>query len=124
MTLTLDHSDPQDSIPFAELLYTDEDFIRSLYHALNEDGIIVFQLGEASDGRDPPDTKGKNSRRAILIERLEKLGFAFFHAYEDGYCGFGCKFYCLSMHIVDLFIIPFSKLQIHLNEHRKTHGLS
>lgn len=85
------HSDPQDDIPFAEILYTDETFLSSLYNALNDDGMIVFQLGESPDHRDPPDSLNLNRRRASLMETLGDIGFVSFHIYEDGHCGFECK---------------------------------
>ena len=85
------HRDPQDDIPFAELLYTDETFISSLYNALNHNGIITFQLGEAPDISNHHDSMNENSRRSILTEKLEDAGFESFHLYEDGNCGFWCK---------------------------------
>ena len=87
----MDQRDPQDDISFAELLYTDETFISSLYNALNDNGIIVFQLGEAPDATHHHDSMNANSRRAILTEKLEEAGFESFHVYEDGNCGFWCK---------------------------------
>mmetsp|Transcript_937 Transcript_937/g.1444 ORF Transcript_937/g.1444 Transcript_937/m.1444 type:complete len:866 (+) Transcript_937:187-2784(+) len=86
--IIMDALDPQDDISFAELLYTDQTFISSLYNALEDDGMIVFQLGSAPDHRDAPDTLNINRRRAILIEELEEVEFESFHIYEDGNCGF------------------------------------
>lgn len=87
----MQNSDPQDDIPFAEILYTDEVFLNSLYNSLNDDGMIVFQLGEAPDHHDAADHLNANRRRAILMKRLETLGFESFHIYEDSHCGFECK---------------------------------
>ena len=84
-------SDPQDDIPFAEILYTDETFLQSLFNSLEDDGIIVFQLGEAPDHSSSPDFLTTSSRRATLIAKLEKLGFLSYHIYEDGHCGFECE---------------------------------
>ena len=84
-------SDPQDDIPFAEILYTDKTFLQSLFNSLEDDGIIVFQLGEAPDHSSSPDFLTTSSRRATLIAKLEKLGFLSYHIYEDGHCGFECE---------------------------------
>lgn len=86
--IIMDALDPQDDIPFAELLYTDETFLTSLYNSLGEDGMIVFQLGEAPDHSDPPDELNNSRRRSILMDKLQDLGFLSFHIYEDGHCGF------------------------------------
>lgn len=86
--MIMDALDPQEDISFAELLYTDENFISSLYNALEDNGIIVFQLGQAPDHKDGPDAFNSNRRRAILMEKLEKIGYESFHIYEDGHCGF------------------------------------
>merc|ERR1719457_399444 len=51
--LIMDALDPEDDIPFAEMLYNDEDFVETLYNSLTDDGVIVLQLGEAPGEEDP-----------------------------------------------------------------------
>lgn len=81
-------SDPEDDIPFASMLYNNIDFIQTLYNSLTDDGLIVLQLGEASNFDDPAAELSRSSRRETLIELLEEVGFESMHFYEDGNCGF------------------------------------
>lgn len=80
--------DPEDDIPFAEMLYNDLSFVKTLYNSLSDNGVIVLQLGEAADYGDPAAVHTTSSRREILIELLEEVGFEAMHVYEDGNCGF------------------------------------
>ena len=82
------HSDPEDDIPFAEMLYNDEDFVETLYNSLTDNGVIVLQLGEAPGEEDPGEQFTKSSRRQTLINLLEKVGFETMHFFEDSNCGF------------------------------------
>ncbi len=84
----INNSDPQDSIPFADILYTDETFIEALYDALSDEGVIVLQLGGAPFSNDPADEFAGSERRASLIQILEDVGFEEMLVYEDGNCGF------------------------------------
>ena len=84
----MSHSDPEDDIPFAEMLYNDEDFVETLYNSLTDDGVIVLQLGEAPGEEDPGEEFTKSSRRQTLIYLLEEVGFETMHFFEDGNCGF------------------------------------
>lgn len=86
--LIMDALDPQDNIPFADLLYTNIEFLQSLYNSLSTDGIIVMQLGEAPTIHSPPEKVSRNSKRGKLMEILSKAGFKSMHIYEESHCGF------------------------------------
>lgn len=86
--LIMDALDPEDDIPFAEMLYNDEDFVETLYNSLTDDGVIVLQLGEAPGEEDPGEEFTKSSRRRTLIYLLEEVGFETMHFFDDGNCGF------------------------------------
>ncbi len=86
--MIMDALDPQDNVPFAKILYTDEVFVESLYDALSDDGVMVFQLGGAPYGSDPPDEHTWSARRKDLIKLLEDVGFVDLRIYQDANCGF------------------------------------
>ena len=50
--------------------------------------MIVLQLGQAPDQRDPPEEHSRNSRRASLTQFLETVGFEALVVYEDGHSFF------------------------------------
>lgn len=75
--------DPQDSIPFAEILYSNQVFTKALYNALEDDGLIIMQLGEAPFLEDPADESTKSIHRSSLIKQLENVGFESMHAYSE-----------------------------------------
>jgi len=81
-------SDPEDDIPFASVLYSSYDFVETLYNSLSENGVMVFQLGEAPDYTSPAAQFSSDSRREKFIHILEEVGFEALHLYEDGNCGF------------------------------------
>jgi len=89
--LIIDALDPQDDVPFADILYANEAFFKTLYNALSDDGIIVLQLGEAPDVNSPPDRLSINRKREFVLQTLSKL-FTSVHLYGDGNGGFGGKF--------------------------------
>ena len=76
-------------MPFAEVLYTDAIYIRSLFNSLSIDGKIVFQLGLSSSHNDPADDMTGMRKRAELIRILEVVGFEEAHLYSDSHCQFG-----------------------------------
>jgi len=86
--LIMDALDPQDNIPFADLLYTNLPFLTSIYNALTEDGLIVMQLGVSPFHYDPEENLGKNAKRGKLTQILSKAGFKSIHLYEEAHCGF------------------------------------
>jgi len=87
--LIMDALDPQDDVPFAEILYRDVNFFNALYNALTDEGIMVLQLGGAPDLESPPDERTKDNRRAYLSNSLEDVGFESVHLYEESHCDFG-----------------------------------
>jgi len=75
--------DPQDDIPFAEVLYSNFDFTEALFNALSDDGIIVMQLGQSPFHDNPPDEISPSHQRAKLIKGLQEFGFQSMHTYEE-----------------------------------------
>lgn len=73
--IIMDALDPNDDIPFAKILYTSDVYIRSLYNALTQDGILVAQVGEVPDYSNPADEVGSFANRAIMKAKLEEVGF-------------------------------------------------
>eukprot|EP00985_Skeletonema_marinoi_P018996 scaffold10754_cov96-Skeletonema_marinoi.AAC.1 len=71
----MDCFDPNDDHPFAKVLYTDDGYVTSLYDALTEDGILVAQVGEASEIDDPADENGDFENRSTMIKMLDEIGF-------------------------------------------------
>jgi len=86
--LIMDALDPQDNVPFADVLYNNQAFLQALYNALSEDGMIVLQLGEAPSLKDPAEDFSRDSRRNMLANSLSDVGFKSLHMYEEGACGF------------------------------------
>ena len=95
-------SDPQDNVPFAEVLYTNDAYLKSLYNALSDDGIIVLQLGVSPTNSDPDEILSLSRRRAYLVGSMERAGFQSLHVYDEMNCDFegtDCSYiifhYCL-----------------------------
>lgn len=84
----LDALDPQDDVPFADILYTNTDFFKTLYNSLSENGILVMQLGISAQMLDPMESMSINEKRYFVLNSLEKIGFQSLHVYEEGNCGF------------------------------------
>ena len=74
--LIMDALDPQDDVPFAEILYTHDHFFKSMFNALTDEGILILQLGVAPYLDQPPDEVTKDSKRAYLSNSLENVGFS------------------------------------------------
>jgi len=87
--LIMDALDPEDDVPFAEILYKSIDFLKTLYNALNDDGMIVFQLGCSPDLDDLPQELTSDSKRAFLTDSLEGVGYKSIHIYEESHGGLG-----------------------------------
>lgn len=86
--LIMDALDPQDNVPFADVLYDNEAFLRTLYDALSDNGIIVLQLGMAPNLNSPAEEFSIDSRRDLLTQSMARIGFKSLHTYEEGACGF------------------------------------
>lgn len=87
--LIMDALDPQDDVPFADFLYTNNEYFVTLYNALQSDGILVLQLGEAPRSINPPEDISREHKRAFLTKTLSNIGFKSIHVYDEGHCGFG-----------------------------------
>lgn len=87
--IIMDALDPQEAIPFADVLYNNVAFIRSLFYALSEDGVLVMQLGETAHQAYPAEELTDNLNRAKVIKSIESLGFVSMHIYDEEHCGFG-----------------------------------
>jgi len=70
------------------MLYNSYDFVETLYNSLSDKGVIVLQLGEATEYSEAAAQFTKESRRIALINLLVDVGFEAMHLYEDGNCGF------------------------------------
>eukprot|EP00557_Chaetoceros_sp_GSL56_P012726 CAMPEP_0176481324 /NCGR_PEP_ID=MMETSP0200_2-20121128/2757_1 /TAXON_ID=947934 /ORGANISM="Chaetoceros sp., Strain GSL56" /LENGTH=726 /DNA_ID=CAMNT_0017877517 /DNA_START=207 /DNA_END=2387 /DNA_ORIENTATION=+ len=86
--LIMDALDPQDNVPFADILYTNEGFIKTLCNALTDNGIIIMQLGESAENLGPPEEISRNSKRSFVMHVFERIGFTNVHVYEEGNCHF------------------------------------
>jgi spermidine synthase len=86
--IVMDALDPNDDIEFAVELYTSDTYIKSLYNALTEHGILVVQVGEVPSENTPADETGQFVNRAIMREKLEDVGFESIHIYEEAHSGF------------------------------------
>lgn len=84
------------------MLYTSDAFFTTLYNALSDDGIIVFQLGEAPADDDAPEEQSNFSRRQYLADSLGGIGFESVNVYAEGHAEFGGKI--LNAYIVLQFI--------------------
>ena len=79
----MDALDPNVKTTFAVDLYTNDECIESLYNGLTESGILVVQLGEANSVFSPADEVGQYENRAIMMEKLEEVGFKSMHVYGE-----------------------------------------
>ena len=70
------------------MLYNSYDFVETLYNSLSDDGVIIFQLGEAPEYSSPAAQLTSASMRENFIHLLVEIGFESLHIYEDGNCGF------------------------------------
>ncbi len=73
--ILMDALDPNDDIDFAAELFTNDDFIQSLYNGLTSGGILVAQVGESPGQSSPSDETGPFANRAEMKEKLEEVGF-------------------------------------------------
>lgn len=68
---------------FAETLYGNIEFLQSFYDALGPSGVLVMQLGQSPNVRDPDETYSKHKNRAAVLRLLESVGFRSIHTYEE-----------------------------------------
>jgi len=86
--IIMDALDPRDNVEFADALYNNDVFLRALYQALSDDGIIVMQLGEAPGFDSPSEDISVDKNRATIIGLMEYHDFESFHVYEEFHSGF------------------------------------
>jgi hypothetical protein len=81
--LLFDCSDPESEVPFAEALYDNIAFMKSFYDSLSKSGVLVMQLGQSPNVRDPDETQSKHKNRSKVMRLLEDVGFKSIHTYEE-----------------------------------------
>ena len=86
--IIMDALDPEDKVDFAEGLYKDQSFWRGLQEALNDDGILVMQLGGSPTNSEFGEQFGVYSNRADLFDTVVKVGFSTLHLYEETHSDF------------------------------------
>ena len=79
-----------------------DQFFLALFEALNDEGILVLQLGVAPYTDEPPDSMMKDYKRDYLSKSLERVGFESIHLYEEAHCDFRGK--------VDLYFMSWNIL--------------
>lgn len=80
------HSDPSSDVAFSDVLYDNDNFAFALSNALNENGILVSQVGETEDSQAaaPPPT----SNEARYLAHMMNHGFTAIKDYEEAHGGF------------------------------------
>jgi len=86
--IIIDALDPQDNVPFAEVLYKNDIFLQALFDSLSPDGVMVVQLGMAPSRMDPSEELGINKNRDYLKNSLVEIGFQSLHIYHEPHCLF------------------------------------
>lgn len=81
--IVMDALDPNDAIDFSMELYTNHNYIQSLYDGLTDSGILAIQLGESAYHYSPADEVGTFKNRAIIMKKLEEVGFKSMHVYTE-----------------------------------------
>jgi hypothetical protein len=57
--------------------------VKSFYNSLSDNGILVMELGESPDSRDPDEMKSGDKNRVVALNLLESAGFESIHAFEE-----------------------------------------
>jgi hypothetical protein len=82
--ITRTRNDIHDDMKFAEQLYTNEAFIKSLYDSTSDDGLVVFKLGIIQKSNKNPQEQGIVMKwRDQLFSLLEIVGFESINFYSD-----------------------------------------
>ena len=81
--IIMDALDPQEMVEFAATLYNSDDFAKSLYNSLEENGILVMQLGSSPEHSDPGEKNSLNLRRHQIMDLVEMVGFRRVQVYEE-----------------------------------------
>jgi len=87
--IIMDALDPMFAIPeFCDGLYSDNDFMPSIFEALAEDGIVVLQMGASPAEMEPDEHMSPFKKRSEVISYVAEFADSM-HMYEEGNCGFG-----------------------------------
>ena len=70
-------------VEFAAALYGDKGFLRALYNALSEDGILITQVGEAPIVYSAPEDRTVDRNRRIYSDTMVALGFQNILDYQE-----------------------------------------
>lgn len=81
--IIMDALDPNIDVEFAMDLYHSDRFIEALYSGLTESGILAVQIGETPGLTYPADEMGPFLNRALMMKKLEEVGFRSMHVYEE-----------------------------------------
>jgi len=83
------YSDPNSQSEFCDYLYSNDNFSLALWSSLNEDGVLVAQIGSADDGLEPGDqVLGNRSGDETFIRHLKAKGFGSVEIYEEDHGGY------------------------------------
>ena len=77
------YRDPQVQVEFVDALYDGGPFLRSLPNGLNEDGILIAQVGEAPKIHDPGEDFSWHRNRLKFVKTLINTGFESVRDYEE-----------------------------------------
>mmetsp|Transcript_12738 Transcript_12738/g.16093 ORF Transcript_12738/g.16093 Transcript_12738/m.16093 type:complete len:463 (+) Transcript_12738:1555-2943(+) len=86
--IIMDALDPEDTVAFADVLYQNDVFMKSIYNGLNDDGILIAQLGGSPVLVDPPEEVSADKNRASMRRQIVGLGYQSMHSYSEHNCGF------------------------------------
>lgn len=123
--IIMDALDPMYVIPgFADVLYSSDDFMQVLFDALNDDGVLIIQLGQSPDVSDPDEFISIKKQRSKVIAKIAALGFQSMHVYEESHCGFSDPWSLLIACKDDLCQRNFYRNEAEVEHafHRRIHG--
>jgi hypothetical protein len=80
--------DPHYDVKFSAALYNNEKYLSSLYNALNEEGVLIVQVGESPGLGDAAERFTFHQNRAHMINHLDRLGFKTMHIYGQDHGGY------------------------------------
>ena len=80
--------DPSGVVEFSDVLYKNDDLVRSFYNALTDEGIFINQFGEATDVQDPGPQYSNKQADLVFLANLQRVGFQYIDGYEEAHGGF------------------------------------
>ena len=57
--------------------------MKSFYNSLSDNGVLVMELGESPDSRDPGEMNSGDKNRVAALNLLERVGFESIHVFEE-----------------------------------------